>query len=77
MRNKRQKKKKDVLEFLMLRFNSDRLVFHIYSQDFTYTCLIRFSNAAFKLLKKNDIFTSWFKKKRKSTDKTHNPEEEN
>lgn len=37
----------------MLRLNSDRLVFHIYSQDFTYTCLIRFSNAAFKLLKKN------------------------
>lgn len=50
----------------MLRFNSDRLVFHIYSQDFTYTCLIRVSNAAFKLLKKKDIFTSWFKKREKA-----------
>lgn len=62
----------------MLRLNSDRLVFHIYSQDFTYTCLIRFSNAAFKLLKKI-IYLQVVqkKKKRKSTDKTHNPEEEN
>lgn len=49
----------------MLRFNSDRLVFHIYSQDFTYTYLIRFSNAAFKLLKKKIYLQVGSKKEKK------------